>query len=404
MTEQSHGLKDVLTHQQSEERERALRALLMQPLLAGGSPELALVRRHAPYLREWFNRETGWVLHVERECARLFKRPASLDDGTRGLPEFDRFRYTLLCLTCAVLERADAQITLAELGRRLLEATHDPELAAHGFVCSLESVRERRALVYVCRFLLAIGVLVFVAGDEEAYIDRSGDALYDVHRRVLAVLPSGTRGASWIAATQPDLDFDGRLRALLAEHMPDTDEGRRTSARHQLARQLLDDPVVYREDLTDFEREYLMSQRGLLVARLAQAVGLKGELRAEGMALIDPDAELTDVRIPDVGTDAHAMLLIAEYLAEKARAESAPLVSMPELAAFVRNAADRYRKYWRKEAREPGAETLLAEIAVDKLQALKLVRRVDGGVQPREALFRYAIGEAEHIVQTEATS
>ena len=71
MTESQRGLKDVLTHQQGEERERALRALLMRPLLAGGSAELTLVRRHAQYLREWLNRETGWVLHVERECARL---------------------------------------------------------------------------------------------------------------------------------------------------------------------------------------------------------------------------------------------------------------------------------------------------------------------------------------------
>src|SRR5690606_25283358 len=49
------------------------------------------------------------------------------------------------------------------------------------------------------------------AGDEEAYVNQSGDVLYDVHRRVLARLPSGTAGASLIAATQPDLEFDGRL-------------------------------------------------------------------------------------------------------------------------------------------------------------------------------------------------
>jgi uncharacterized protein (TIGR02678 family) len=401
MTEQ-RDLKDVLTHQQSEERERALRALLMRPLLAGGSAELILVRRHAQYLREWLSRETGWVLHVERECARLFKRPAALTDSTRGLPEFDRYRYTLLCLACAALERADGQITLAVLGQRLLEGAIDPELAAQGFVCSLESVRERRALVHVCRYLLELGVLVLVAGDDEAFIDRSGDALYDVHRRVLALLPSGSRGPSWIAATQPELDLEARLRVLVAEHTPDTDEGRRMTARHHLARQLLDDPVVYRDELTDFEREYLASQRGPLVARLAQGVGLRGELRAEGMALVDPDGELTDVRIPDVGTDAHATLLIAEYLAQKARVEVSSLVSLPELAAFLRAAADRYRKYWRKETREPGAEGPLAEMAVARLESLKLLRRVDGGVQPREALFRYAIGAAERLDHTEA--
>src|SRR6266699_189484 len=208
------GLQDVLTHQQGEERERALRALLMRPLLPAGSPELELVRRHAEYLRDWLGRETGWNLQVERQCARLYKRPATLDDATRGLPEFDRDRYVLLCLTCSVLELGEAQITLRALGERLLEAAADPELAARGFTCTLEAARERRSLVSVCRLLLDFGVLARVAGDEEAFVNQSGDVLYDVHRRVLARLPAGTRGASLVAATQPDLDFNERLAAL----------------------------------------------------------------------------------------------------------------------------------------------------------------------------------------------
>ena len=56
---QNRGLKDVLTQQQEEERERALRALLMRPLIASGDPDLELVRRHAEYLRDWFGREAG---------------------------------------------------------------------------------------------------------------------------------------------------------------------------------------------------------------------------------------------------------------------------------------------------------------------------------------------------------
>lgn len=37
---QTRGLKDVLTQQQEEERERALRALLMRPLIASGDTDL----------------------------------------------------------------------------------------------------------------------------------------------------------------------------------------------------------------------------------------------------------------------------------------------------------------------------------------------------------------------------
>ena len=127
---QTRGLKDVLTQQQEEERENALRALLMRPLIASGDPDLELVRRHAEYLRDWFGREAGWNLQVERQCARLYKRPATLTDATRGQPEFDRERYVLLCLACAVLERAESQITLRALGERLLESAADPELAS----------------------------------------------------------------------------------------------------------------------------------------------------------------------------------------------------------------------------------------------------------------------------------
>jgi uncharacterized protein (TIGR02678 family) len=392
---QPRGLKDVLTQQQEEERERALRALLMRPLIASRDPDLELVRRHAEYLRDWFGREAGWNLQVERQCARLYKRPATLTDTTRGLPEFDRERYALLCLACAVLERAETQITLRTLGERLLESAADPELASRGFTYTLESARERRALVAVCRLLLELGALARVAGDEEAYVNQSGDVLYDVHRRVLARLPSGTAGASLIAATQPDLDFDGRLAALNDEYVPDSPESRRTALRFRLARRLLDDPVLYHDELTSEDLDYLASQRGPMAYRLAQASGLTAELRAEGLALVDADGELSDKHLPAVGTEAHATLLVAEYLARAAKTDAAAIHSLHELAAFLGNAADRYGRYWRKDAREAGAEIELAKEAVDRLVALRLVQHLESGVRPLPALHRYTISEAQ---------
>ena len=399
-------LADVLDRQRDEERERALRALLMRPLLAEGHPQLALVRRHAPYLRDWFARETGWALRIERGCARLYKRPAAVDDATRGLPGFDRDRYVLLCLACAVLERADMQITLRALGERLLEAIADPDLAARGCAFTFEPVRERRALVQICRYLLEQSVLSRVAGDEEAYVNRSGDVLYDVNRRVLAALPASSRGASWIAAISERAEqaapFDARLAALIDEYVPDSSEGRRTAARHRIARRLLDDPVVYHDALSEEERQYLATQRGPMSARLAQGAGLDVELRAEGIALVDPHSALSDEQLPSVGTEGHATLLVAQYLADAARAvapAAPPLHSLPELAAFVREAADRYGRYWRKAAREPGAETELAAQAVHRLARLALVRRVGAAVQVRPALFRYALRDAEPASQ-----
>jgi len=391
---ESVGLTDVLAQQIDDERSRALRALLMRPLLADGHAEFALARRHGEYLRDWFARETGWRLSVERGCARLFKRPADTADATRGLADFDRERYALLCLACATLERSESQVTLRRLGEQLLESAADAELTQRGFSFTLESQLQRRALVQVCRFLVDHGVLSRVVGDEETYVNRSGDVLYDVNRRVLAALPASARGASLLAAVSAHPGFEEILAALIEEYVPDSVEGRRTALRHRLSRQLLDDPVLYHDELTEEQRQYLASQRGPMAARLAQAAGLTAELRAEGLALVDADGELSDRHLPAVGTQAHVTLLIAEHLAQAAREDAQRLHSPHELAAFVRVAADTYGRYWRKEARAAGAEMELAERAVDQLASLKLVRRVQGGVQARSALLRFAVREA----------
>jgi len=144
---------------QREEFRSAVRALLMSPLMSPGHEDFSAVRRQADVLREWFSRETGWALQIEREGARLYKRPADLIDSTRGLPDYDRRRYVLLSLACAVLERADAQITLRVLGERLLAFATDPVLALGNFSFTLGTQHERRDLVTVCRTLLELGVL-----------------------------------------------------------------------------------------------------------------------------------------------------------------------------------------------------------------------------------------------------
>lgn len=387
----SEQLADVLTRNRVEERERALCALLMQPLMTSAHPQLSLVRRHADYLRGWLAREVGWALRVDRDCARLYKVPAELEDGTRGAPGFDRRRYVLLCLVCAVLDRADPQITLKTLGERLLAFAAEPDLAARGYVYGLETVHERRELVHVCRYLLALGVLHRVAGEEEGYVQRAGDALYDIGRRALAMLLACTRGPSLIAATNPTEQLDERLARLTEEYVVDTDEARRNSTRHHLARRLLDDPVVYFDELKADEKDYFVNQRGAMAARLAAASGLKPELRAEGAALIDPGGEVTDAPLPAEGTFAHATLLIAQFLAERARLDTARRTAESEVQAFVRDAVAQYGRYWRKSAREPGAESELAEHALAQLARLKLVRRTPGAVEARPALLRFAV-------------
>ena len=164
------------------------------------------------------------------------------------------------------------------------------------------------------RLLLNLGVLRRVAGDEEAFVKATGDALYDVERRVLAALLAASRGPSTIEAD----GFDERLDLLSDEIPPTTDELRNQRIRHHLTRRLLDEPVLYYDELDEAERAYLTSQRTAITARISELTGLIAEVRAEGIAMVDPHDDLTDVRMPESGTDGHATLLLAEHLAAPA--------------------------------------------------------------------------------------
>jgi uncharacterized protein (TIGR02678 family) len=392
---------------QNEEFRSAVRALLMKPLISPDHEDFPAIRRQADALRDFFARETGWPLQIEQEGARLYKRPADLASTMRGLPQYDRRRYVLLCLACAVLERAEPQITLRLLGERLLHFAAEPSLAAAGFGFTLGAVHERRELVAVCRTLLDLDVLQRVAGDEDAFVNAGGDqadALYDVQRRALAGMLAAVRGPSTFRLEDAPVTLEQRLHALVDEHVADSDEGRRTALRRQLARRLLDDPVVYIDSLDAEARAYFINQRGVMAARLCDATGLIAEQRAEGLALADEAGALTDVAMPAEGTDAHATLLVAEFLAtaERRRREIpgdarlfAAIIRGQDVIDFLRDSKNSYGKYWRKSAREPGAERELAEIALERLEKLQLIVRDADTIHPRPALARFALGAAE---------
>ena len=293
-----------------------------------------------------------------------------------------RRRYVTLCLALAALARADAQTTLGSLADDVLTAAAEPELAGCGFTLTLDTRADRSDLVAVVRLLLSWGVLSRVSGDEDAYLSAGTDVLYDVRRPVLGVLLSGARGPSTVTATT----FPRRLAGLTAEPVAESDELRNQALRRRLTRRLLEDPVVYYDELEDDERAYLLSQRHAITRRIEEATGLIPEMRAEGIAMVNPEDELTDVRMPEQRTDGHVTLLVAEYLAR--REQAAP----GELHAVVRQAAAEHATYWRKGVTEPGAETELLAIALEKLSALRLVE-MDGSVVRRQAIARFALDE-----------
>ena len=372
------------------QRRAALRALLAKPLLVAETDgeALVLVRRHLPGLRDWLNRETGWRLIADSETARLFKTAPELSDAShpaRGhnKERFGRRRYVTLCLALSALARADAQTTLGSLADDVLTAAAEPELAATGFTLTLDNRSDRSDLVAVIRLLLGWGVLSRVAGDEDAYLSAGTDVLYDVRRPVLGVLLSGIRGPSVVTAPA----FEGRLVELTAEPVAESDELRNQALRRRLTRRLLENPVVYYDELDEDERAYLLSQRHAITRRIEQATGLISEMRAEGIAMVDPDDQLTDVRMPEQRTDGHVTLLVAEYLACRDQA------ALDDLHAFVRRAAAKHASFWRKGVTEAGAETELLATALEKLSALRLVA-VDGQmVRSRPAIARFALDE-----------
>ena len=380
----------MIAAEEQAQRRAALRALLARPLLAGDSDSeaLVLVRRHLTELRDWLNRETGWRLIADSETARLFKTSPVRSDAThpaRGHNKepFTRRRYVTLCLALSALARADAQTTLGSLADDMLTAAADPELAATGFTLTLDSRADRSDLVAVVRLLLGWGVLSRVAGDEDAYLSAGADVLYDVRAAVLGVLLSGARGPSTVTAAT----FGGRLAELTAEPAAESDELRNQVLRRRLTRRLLEDPVVYYDELDDDEHAYLLSQRHAITRRIAEATGLIAELRAEGIAMVDPDDELTDVRMPEQRTDGHVALLVAEYLARRQQA------TLGELRAFVRQAAAAHVTYWRKGVTEPGSETELLATALEKLSALRLAEVAGDVVRSRPAIARFALEE-----------
>lgn len=120
---------------------------------------------------------------------------------------------------------------------------------------------------------------------------------------------------------------------------------------------------------------------------MEELTGLVAEVRSEGIAMIDPVDELTDLRMPEDGTDGHVALLVAEFLT--ARAPEA--VPVDALRQEIHRLAGRHRADWRKGSDEPGQEITLVATALDRLAALRLIRIDHGRVTALPPLHRYAL-------------
>lgn len=390
--------RDVFALAARRERQQALRTLLQRPLLLRGEDEEAfrLVTRHAEHLREWLGRNVGWTLLVDSEVVRLRKLPASPEDPTRPARDsrtrapFSRRRYVLLCLTLAALERAERQTTLGRLAEEVAALwAADPRLATPETSFDIHRGEHRRDMAFAIRLLLDWHVLARVQGDEDAYVAERGDVLYNVRRSVLAGFSALRRGPSTIDAPA----FEERLAALIAEPQPETQESRNRAIRLRLTRRLLDDPLVAFDALSQEEQAYMTGQRAHLAREAAEATGLVPEVRAEGLAMVDEDGDLTDRPLPEEGTEGHATLLVADALAEALRRGTSP-VSRPALERQMRRDIEKYGPHWRKDAQDPAAAPHLVSLALGRLAELWLVRLEGDEVHPLPPIARYRMTEA----------
>lgn len=387
------------------ERRQALRTLLRTPMIRATGPrarEYRWIRVHHDWLQGWLGRNTGWRLVVNREVARLYKTPAVLDDATRSACDskfrdtpFSRRCYVFLCLALAALERAERQITIGLLLESMkLLAAEDSALAAAGIEIDMLVRDVRRDLARAALLLQDLGVLSRVDGDEANYVQTGSDVLYNIHRPALAAMLGVRRGPSTVSATS----FEARLAAIVEEPLPDSPEGRNLRVRHRLTRALLDDPVLYLDELAPDELAYLQSQRSKIVGEIAEATGLVPEVRREGIAMADEDGDLTDLGLPEEGTLGHLTLLIAEFLAAAARDRPGQPVSMTEVihhtGAMIEEHAVRGKR-WNSSAREPDAERTLSDVVLTRLAAMRLIRRIHRRdvveVIPLPAIHRFAL-------------
>ncbi|MEO8906943.1 MAG: DUF2398 family protein, partial [Microbacteriaceae bacterium] len=111
--------------------------------------------------------------------------------------------------------------------------------------------------------------------------------------------------------------------------------------------------------------------------------------------------DLTDLRMPEKGTDGHVTLLLAEYLASRLAGRLAgssdEVVPVEELQAHVREIRPQYTGFWRTSARELGSEGALTEKAVNRLAAMRLIDRIGENVRIRPALARFTVTEPKII-------
>lgn len=314
----------------------AARHLVAHPIVAAEQdPEIfRLIRRYETQLDRWFTQRFGYRLQVKADTARLFKssvvatrRPLRTAAATRR--SFAQREYTMLALALAAVAAGPEVISLRDLVEGIRSA------AAEAGVTVSEERSDRRALVTALRWMISCG------------------ATTEIHAQVDSYASDGTADA--VLRVRPDrvalLALPVLARAETSEQLLERSEQRRAS-RPWMRSLLLEEPVVYRSDLTDDEWSELRRRLGEERNIFDEMFGLSIEARAEGLAAIDPEGGLTDSRFPAGGTLGQAALLLIDHLVA---ANSNPVERSTAVAAIT-DLAEVHRvqsRHWGQIAENP---------------------------------------------------
>jgi uncharacterized protein (TIGR02678 family) len=368
--------------QAASERREVARHLLQHPLTcAEQDPELfRLVRRHETTLDRWFTQRLGYRLHVDADTARLYKTtyvPAGRPLRTRSDRALNRLEYTTLALVLAATASGPSVISLRDLVSAVRSASADADITLP------DDTTGRRALVAALKWMLDRGLAAELHDHVDRYADDAdADAVLRLRPDRMALLPL----PAVVGAATPD---------ELLERAE-----RRSATRPWLRCRLANDPVVYRDDLTDEEWTELRRRLGQEATLLHEMFGLLLEARSEGVAAIDPGGRLSDIRFPTSGTVSHAALLLVDRLRRHAGGGTdtggAPGIHTDqEVAALMAELAVPNRRRWSGELVEDPAR--LGARAVELLCELRLAERRDapGGwtVRLLPAAARFTLDE-----------
>ncbi len=345
----------------------AARHLAVHPLvLSESDPDMfRLLRRYEHELDRWFTHRFGYRLEVTADTVRLFKstvtvrRRALRTAAEPGRP-FSVREYTMLALALAAVAAGPSVISLHDLLHEIRSA------ATEAGVTVSETASDRRALVTALKWMIRHGA----ASETHDRVDRfatdsEADAVLRVRPDRVALLPL------------PSL-----ARSETVDDLLDRSEPRQMSSRLWMRSALLEEPVLYRSDLTDDEWTELRRRLGEESRIFDETFGLQLEARAEGLAAIDSQDGMTDSRFPRSGTVAHAALLVIDRLT----ASGSTSVARSEVVEITAALTGDHRPYWSQLADDPER---LTDAVLELLQDHRLTDTRGETVWLLPAAWRY---------------